>query len=142
MQTCTFPETLMNNDKLIDSDPHNPEHAKKQILSIAPIIPGQKEPSDFQIPPHKTKESGSGNGESENNAQDGAPKGEDPARTGPFNQGHAQAASTNEHSAGARRSPGSVVNGSGSENTAIEGVLHRTDSRTKSVDEFVDAEEK
>ncbi|XHG06634.1 hypothetical protein AWENTII_009824 [Aspergillus wentii] len=33
-------------------DSHNPEHAIKQITSIAPILPGQKETGQFQIPPH------------------------------------------------------------------------------------------
>jgi hypothetical protein len=30
----------------------DPNIATKQILSIAPILPGQKESSQFQIPPH------------------------------------------------------------------------------------------
>ncbi|KAK1148972.1 Oxysterol-binding protein OBPa [Aspergillus melleus] len=37
-------------------DSHNPEGAHQQILSIAPILPGQTEPSQFHIPPHKQKE--------------------------------------------------------------------------------------
>ncbi|PWY91175.1 oxysterol binding protein [Aspergillus heteromorphus CBS 117.55] len=38
-------------------DPHNPEIAAQQILAIAPILEGQKEPSQFQIPAHKAKKS-------------------------------------------------------------------------------------
>lgn len=38
------------------SDSHNPEGAHQQILSIAPILPGQTDPSQFHIPPHKQKE--------------------------------------------------------------------------------------
>ncbi|QRD88538.1 putative oxysterol binding protein [Aspergillus flavus] len=34
-------------------DAHNPELATKQILSIAPILEGQTESSQYQIPPHK-----------------------------------------------------------------------------------------
>ncbi|CAG8091202.1 unnamed protein product, partial [Penicillium salamii] len=33
-------------------DMHDPQLATKQILSIAPILQGQKESSQFQIPPH------------------------------------------------------------------------------------------
>ncbi|KAE8148317.1 hypothetical protein BDV25DRAFT_158518 [Aspergillus avenaceus] len=36
-------------------DPHNPEESIKQILSIAPILEGQTESTQFQIPPHKQK---------------------------------------------------------------------------------------
>ncbi|KAJ5156126.1 oxysterol binding protein [Penicillium capsulatum] len=32
-------------------DPHDPRVATKQILAIAPIVQGQKQPSQFQIPP-------------------------------------------------------------------------------------------
>ncbi|GAA85462.1 oxysterol binding protein [Aspergillus luchuensis IFO 4308] len=38
-------------------DSHNPELAAKQILAIAPILEGQTEPTQFQIPAHKGKES-------------------------------------------------------------------------------------
>ncbi|GLA53638.1 hypothetical protein AnigIFM63604_010937 [Aspergillus niger] len=38
-------------------DSHNPEVAAKQILAIAPILEGQTEPTQFQIPAHKGKES-------------------------------------------------------------------------------------
>lgn len=31
---------------------HDPQLATKQILSIAPILQGQKESLQFQIPPH------------------------------------------------------------------------------------------
>lgn len=34
-------------------NPHDPQLAAKQILSIAPILEGQSESSQFQIPPHK-----------------------------------------------------------------------------------------
>ncbi|KAJ5232138.1 hypothetical protein N7468_005094, partial [Penicillium chermesinum] len=40
-------------------EPHNPEIAKKQILAIAPILPGQKPPSHSQIPPYNIQEPGS-----------------------------------------------------------------------------------
>ncbi|PKY06444.1 Oxysterol-binding protein [Aspergillus campestris IBT 28561] len=33
-------------------DPHNPEHARQQILAIAPILEGQPLPSIPEIPPH------------------------------------------------------------------------------------------
>lgn len=39
------------------SDSHNPEAATKQILAIAPILKGQKESSQFQIPPHRPSNS-------------------------------------------------------------------------------------
>lgn len=39
------------------SDPHDPQTAIKQILAIAPIVEGQKESSQFQIPPHVSKPS-------------------------------------------------------------------------------------
>lgn len=50
LKTCA-PDPV--TDLLRSSDSHNPELATKQILSIAPIIPGQKESTQFQIPPHK-----------------------------------------------------------------------------------------
>jgi hypothetical protein len=31
---------------------HDPKLATKQILAIAPIVQGQKESPQFQIPPH------------------------------------------------------------------------------------------
>jgi hypothetical protein len=34
------------------SDMSDPQVATKQILSIVPIVQGQKESSQFQIPPH------------------------------------------------------------------------------------------
>ena len=37
------------------SDAHNPELATKQILSIAPILEGQTESSQYQIPPHRER---------------------------------------------------------------------------------------
>jgi hypothetical protein len=39
------------------SDSHDPETAIKQILAIAPIVAGQKDSSQFQIPPHASKPS-------------------------------------------------------------------------------------
>lgn len=39
------------------SDPHDPQTAIKQILAIAPIVEGQKDSSQFQIPPHVSKPS-------------------------------------------------------------------------------------
>jgi hypothetical protein len=45
---------IVQADKL-RSEPHNPELATKQILSIAPILEGQTESSQFQIPPHIEK---------------------------------------------------------------------------------------
>ena len=33
------------------SEPHNPEMAAKQILSVAPIVEGETENSAFAIPP-------------------------------------------------------------------------------------------
>lgn len=44
---------MLSTDILLSSDPHNPDVATKQILSIAPIIKGQKESSQFQIPPRR-----------------------------------------------------------------------------------------
>jgi hypothetical protein len=41
------------------SDSHDPETAIKQILAIAPILEGQKDSSQFQIPPHASKPSNS-----------------------------------------------------------------------------------
>ncbi|OQE28895.1 hypothetical protein PENSTE_c003G04269 [Penicillium steckii] len=41
-------------------DPHDPETAKKQILAITPIVKGQKQSTQFQIPPHQPKGSSSG----------------------------------------------------------------------------------
>lgn len=38
-------------------DPHDPETAKKQILAITPIVKGQKQSTQFQIPPHQSKDS-------------------------------------------------------------------------------------
>jgi len=35
------------------SDPHDPQVAAKQIMAIAPIVPGQRESTHFQIPPHR-----------------------------------------------------------------------------------------
>ena len=43
---------LVDSELIWTSDSHNPENAAKQIMAIAPIIPGQKENSQFQIPPH------------------------------------------------------------------------------------------
>ncbi|PYH80667.1 oxysterol binding protein [Aspergillus uvarum CBS 121591] len=37
-------------------DAHDPELAAKQILAIAPILDGQTESSEYQIPPHKSHE--------------------------------------------------------------------------------------
>lgn len=34
------------------SDSHNPQTAAKQIMAIAPIVQGQRESAQFQIPPH------------------------------------------------------------------------------------------
>ncbi|KAG2411895.1 hypothetical protein HFD88_009451 [Aspergillus terreus] len=39
-------------------DPHNAEVATKQILAIAPILEGQVESTQFQIPPHHPKSDG------------------------------------------------------------------------------------
>ncbi|OOQ83018.1 Oxysterol-binding protein-like protein OBPalpha [Penicillium brasilianum] len=36
-------------------DSHDPEAAVKQILAIAPIVAGQKDSTQFQIPPHASK---------------------------------------------------------------------------------------
>ncbi|KAJ5888385.1 Oxysterol-binding protein-like protein OBPa [Penicillium taxi] len=38
-------------------DSHDPEAAVKQILAIAPIVPGQKQPSQFEIPPFAAQNS-------------------------------------------------------------------------------------
>ena len=35
----------------VQSAPHNPELATEQILNLAPIVKGQKEPQAFEIPP-------------------------------------------------------------------------------------------
>ena len=43
----------LSSNHCIPSDPHNPEAATKQILSITPIVQGQKESTQFQIPSHK-----------------------------------------------------------------------------------------
>lgn len=43
------------------SDMHDPEVATKQILNIAPILQGQKESSQFLIPPHHPNRSASAN---------------------------------------------------------------------------------
>ncbi|EEH18777.2 hypothetical protein PABG_01096 [Paracoccidioides brasiliensis Pb03] len=39
-------------------DPFNPTLATKQILSVAPILPGQKPSQQFAIPPHSARSSG------------------------------------------------------------------------------------
>lgn len=52
------------------SDAHNPEHAAKQIMSIAPIVPGQKESSQFQTSPHKPKDEAHGHSEYPSNVLD------------------------------------------------------------------------
>lgn len=44
------PESDINQSP--NSDMHNPELAAKQILAITPIVKGQKESSQFEIPPH------------------------------------------------------------------------------------------
>lgn len=43
-------------------DPHNPELATKQILSVAPILKGQKAPAQYEIPPHSHQKTPSGDG--------------------------------------------------------------------------------
>jgi hypothetical protein len=48
---------------LIPSDPKNVETAHKQILAIAPILPGQKTSHQFDIPPRSSKQAASSGGD-------------------------------------------------------------------------------
>lgn len=64
---------LANNDLISNySDSHNPENAAKQIMAIAPIIPGQKETSQFQIPPHKSPSQPTAESQSGSHGKDSA----------------------------------------------------------------------
>jgi hypothetical protein len=64
MPRCTFRRSHWSTieSKLkseTHSDSHDPQTATKQILAIAPILEGQKDCSQFQIPPHASKSSNS-----------------------------------------------------------------------------------
>lgn len=98
------------------SDSQNPELAAKQILAIAPILDGQKDNRQFQIPPH-------------------VPKKEKEGKTAPSASDPVDAKNTgSDTGSGASEAPQPSSEG----NNSVE----RKDSRTSEVDEYVDAEEK
>jgi hypothetical protein len=95
-------------------DSQSPELAAKQILAIAPILDGQKDNSQFQIPPH-------------------APKKEE--QTAPPTSEAADVKNTGSGTgSGASEAPQPSSEG--------KNTVERKDSRTSEVDEYVDAEEK
>lgn len=55
---CATPKDYITDSP---SDMHDPQVATKQILSIAPILQGQKESSQYQIPPHHPNRSAPAN---------------------------------------------------------------------------------
>lgn len=95
------------------SDSQNPELAAKQILAIAPILDGQKDNSQFQIPPHVPKKE-----------EQTAPSASDPVDVKNTGSGTGS---------GASEAPQPSSEGKNS--------VERKDSRTSEVDEYVDAEE-
>jgi hypothetical protein len=96
------------------SDSQSPELAAKQILAIAPILDGQKDNSQFQIPPH-------------------APKKEE--QIAPPTSEAADIKNTGSGTgSGASEAPQPSSEG--------KNTVERKDSRTSEVDEYVDAEEK
>ncbi|GFF72167.1 oxysterol binding protein (Osh7), putative [Aspergillus lentulus] len=94
-------------------DSQNPELAAKQILAIAPILDGQKDNSQFQIPPHVPKKE-----------EQTAPSASDPVDVKNTGSGTGS---------GASEAPQPSSEGKNS--------VERKDSRTSEVDEYVDAEE-
>lgn len=103
------------------SDSQNPELAAKQILSIAPILDGQKENSQFQIPPH-------------------APKQEDqpaPSASEPVDVKNTGSGTGSEPS----EAPQPSAQPSTQPSSQAKNSVERKDSRTSEVDEYVDAED-
>ncbi|KAF7594810.1 hypothetical protein BBP40_008313 [Aspergillus hancockii] len=64
-------------------DPHNPEVATEQILSVAPILEGQTESSQFQIPRHKEKHE-----DAPSDLNNAGPAGTEPSKDDPLEEVH------------------------------------------------------
>ncbi|KAL1966592.1 hypothetical protein VTN77DRAFT_4003 [Rasamsonia byssochlamydoides] len=130
-------------------DGKNPELAHKQILSIAPILPGQKVSHEFDIPPRSSHQSSNSNSNSQqgqaqsgsNNLIDFGDENAPPARSGNSNSGGASQDLLGE---------GPGQNSSGlmapllptTSDTNRNNPMKRIDSKSSDVDLFVDAEEK
>lgn len=125
------------------SDPHNPELAVKQILAIAPILPGQKVSREFEIPPRSAgKEKAAGGSD---NLIDFADENSAPGPGG-LSQGQnatSQGGLIDTQDHGASNSGSGLMEPLQPSQSQQPGhPLRRLDTNTKEVDEFVDAKEK
>ncbi|KAL1848599.1 Oxysterol-binding protein OBPa [Paecilomyces lecythidis] len=124
-------------------DPHNPELAVKQILAIAPILPGQKVSREFEIPPRSAgKEKAAGGSD---NLIDFADENSAPGPGG-LSQGQnvtSQGGLIDTQDHGASNSGSGLMEPLQPSQSQQPGhPLRRLDTNTKEVDEFVDAKEK
>jgi len=128
----------------VPSDPHNPELAAKQILSITPIVKGQKVSHQFDIPPHspsrqKRQTQGNDNSLIDFGEEETTPAQKQDANPSAPSQDLLDLSDDDTQKASNNGSSGLMPPLQPSSSEQAGHPVQRKDSRTEDVEEFVDA---
>jgi hypothetical protein len=161
MRKCKFIFVAVFTDPVLipSSDGKNPELAHKQILSIAPILPGQEVSHKFDIPPHNSNSSSNSNSNSNSQKPQGQTQSgpdslidfgdENAPPTNSGNSNPSGGASSSQDLLGdegydgaAQKQPSGLMDPLVPTASQNKNPMERLDSKSSDVDVFVDAPEK